>query len=268
MQMQKNEAEQSRLIGFNDADQSSLIAFGIPEAMRYNSPSVCAFKSGNHLGGCNRATINNSIDSTELEALHNFYAGVPYAVWLDERNDAAKSKLVEHGFSYTMSRPIMTIDLTTLVSAASNENISVRLVENDDELFNTWIPIIAQAYVPHLKGDGYKNYHEQYTIFLRYLQKTIAPQNLSFYLGFLNDVPVATGMFVRNQGLVGVHWIGTIPEFRNKGMGFAATHAPLHEFKQAGAEKAHLLASPSGYPVYEKMGFKKLFNCEVYTRQQ
>lgn len=99
------------------------------------------------------------------------------------------------------------------------------------------------------------------------MQKAHAPQNLVFYLGCWDSVPVATGMFVRGSGSVGIHRIGTLPEFRKRGIGTAVTYLPLHEFKKQGINQALLLASSSGYSLYEKMGFKKLLTYDVYTKK-
>lgn len=61
-----------------EAELHSLIAFGVSEAMRYQSPCVSAFKSGSLLACYNRATISNNIDDAELQELYNFYADVPF----------------------------------------------------------------------------------------------------------------------------------------------------------------------------------------------
>lgn len=249
------------------AELKSLIAFGVSESMRYQSDSVSAFKSGTLLAACNRAIINNAIDCAELKELHNFYANVPYMLWIKDGDTAAKNTLIEDGFSYEWTSSLMAVDLNALVSKVSKDSIFVRRVKNDDELFNIWVPIVVQSFFPDLKNDAYKHHHMHLTVFIKYLQNTIPLEDLFFYLGFLNDVPAATGMFWRNQDLIGVHWIGTLPDFRGKGVGFAVTHLPLHELKAQGAQRAILFASLDGYSMYEKMGFRTLANYEAYARQ-
>lgn len=245
---------------------NNLILLGIGERMRYHSPSITAFKSGSKLSTCNRAIVSNNIDCDELKTLNDFYADIPYSIWIKEMDNAAKERVVRHGFSPILFFPVMTLDMSVLTHKIVDDNIIIRPVEGDDELFNVWVPIIAQAYLPHVKGDDQKNYIAQLGIFIKYLQYVLDPRNIHFYLGCFDGVPAATGMFVLSKDFVGVHWIGTLPEFRKRGLGFAVTNVPLHEFKNKGMDKALLFASSSGYPLYEKMGFKRLLNYEVYGK--
>lgn len=56
-----------------------------------------------------------------------------------------------------------------------------------------------------------------------------------------------------------VHWVGTSPEHRGKGLGTAVVVAVLHYFKQHGFEKAHLETHPPLLPairVYLSLGFE------------
>lgn len=251
-----------------EAELKSLIAFGVSESMRYQASCVSAFKSGSLLTPCNRAIINNDIDYAELKKIQSFYVDVPYMLWIKDDDTAARNKLIDDGFSYEWSCSLMSVDVSELVPKTSKNGISIRRVEDNDELFNIWIPILTQSFFPDLKTNEYKKYHKQLTIFIEYLLSTIPLENLFFYLGFLNDVPVATGMFWKNQDLVGVHWIGTLPEFRGKGVGFEVTHLPLHELKGQGAQRAILFSSLDGHSMYEKMGFKVLSNYEAYARKQ
>ena len=241
-----------------------LTLFGLGQVV---SPSIVACKTGSLLATANRAIVGNAVTSADLAALDQFYAGTPYVVWVSTADTGAKAQVVQSGLSLKISYPVMGITMDRLRSKPVDEHMLVRPVASDDEIFNAWIPLIAKNYFPQLGEGEQKKYSEQFAVFIRYLQQNLPRQDLSFYLGLIDNVPVATSLFVRNSGFVGVHWVGTLPAFRNRGMGYVVTNLSLQTFKAQRVETALLFASPSGFPVYERMGFERLVDYEVYTRR-
>jgi ribosomal protein S18 acetylase RimI-like enzyme len=57
-------------------------------------------------------------------------------------------------------------------------------------------------------------------------------------------------------GLVG--WIGTRPEARRRGLGALVTRAATNEAFARGARIVALQASPQGFPVYERLGYRTI----------
>ena len=81
-----------------------------------------------------------------------------------------------------------------------------------------------------------------------------APQWL--YLGLMDGEPVATAELTVGGGVVGLYNIGTMPDFRRRGIGSAMTGAPLLEARAAGHTLAILQAAPDGMRIYERLGFR------------
>jgi ribosomal protein S18 acetylase RimI-like enzyme len=92
---------------------------------------------------------------------------------------------------------------------------------------------------------------------------------MSFY-GVADDRPVATAqVFVDPESRVGVvGWVGTLPEFRRRGIGTAVTRAATNAGFDMGAEVVGLQATAAGFPIYEKLGFRTISSYKIWFRLQ
>ena len=90
-------------------------------------------------------------------------------------------------------------------------------------------------------------------------------QPFRFYLGILDGKPVATSNYYLGAGVCGLYFVGTLPEARNKGIGFSITQKPLLEAKKLGYKAGILQASKMGRPVYLKLGFKEYGTIGSYS---
>jgi ribosomal protein S18 acetylase RimI-like enzyme len=80
------------------------------------------------------------------------------------------------------------------------------------------------------------------------------------FVGYLSGEPVATSMLAttRSVGLAGVYSVATRPSHRGRGFGTALTAAAIAAAGQQGYDTAVLEPSPSGAPMYRRMGFEPL----------
>jgi ribosomal protein S18 acetylase RimI-like enzyme len=86
------------------------------------------------------------------------------------------------------------------------------------------------------------------------------------YIGFLDGAPVATSAMVLESGVAGIYAVATIPEARRKGIGETMTLVPLLEARQNGYQVGILQASPMGYPIYKRLGFKDICKFDIYLQ--
>ncbi|MEY2581867.1 MAG: hypothetical protein QOE09_1716 [Ilumatobacteraceae bacterium] len=75
-------------------------------------------------------------------------------------------------------------------------------------------------------------------------------------IGRLEGVPVATALLCRSGTTAGVYNVATVPDYRRQGFGETVTWAVVAEGVRRGCTHSVLQSSPSGYPVYRRMGYQ------------
>jgi len=84
------------------------------------------------------------------------------------------------------------------------------------------------------------------------------------YVAYVDGQPAASSQFVIGpDGAAGIYYVGTVPEFRHKGLGRAITARGVADARAAGCQQVSLQASPMGLPIYTGMGFRHV----AYYRQ-
>jgi len=91
---------------------------------------------------------------------------------------------------------------------------------------------------------------------------------LEYYLGRASGVDVTTGVGFTVGDAVGIFSIATPLQHRRQGYGAAVTAQAVRDGFRAGAEFAWLHSSPSGYPVYRRLGFRAVESYVLYTRPE
>ena len=81
---------------------------------------------------------------------------------------------------------------------------------------------------------------------------------LHHWVGFDGKRPVAAASVLIRDGVAGLYNVSTVEDARGRGFGAALSVAALRGAAEAGAANAILHASPSGFAIYERLGFKTL----------
>jgi N-acetylglutamate synthase len=84
----------------------------------------------------------------------------------------------------------------------------------------------------------------------------LAAPGVRCYLGEVGGQPVTTGLGVKLGSYVAIFNIATPPGQRQRGYGAAVTARAVADGLAAGARWSWLQASPAGYKVYERLGFR------------
>ncbi|MEE4174395.1 MAG: GNAT family N-acetyltransferase [Xanthomonadales bacterium] len=66
--------------------------------------------------------------------------------------------------------------------------------------------------------------------------------------------------------VVGIWAMGTAPEAQGQGVGKALLSRVMHDARQRGAEAFFLGATPSGFPLYERLGYVTVADCPIWVR--
>jgi predicted GNAT family acetyltransferase len=220
----------------------------------YQTEHVFAMNSGAQLPFCNRVYGTAETTSSEIAQVKNFYGTTPFRWFVESTETTLIQRLEESGLSYKISFPAMTINLKTLVNEKQSNSIEVKKI--DSENLTLWISLVTQSYnISDVSA---------FAQFIDYLISKNGHKNLHFYTGYYQGTPAASSMAIDHGKSVGLHWVGTLPEYRHKGLGYAVSLQPLREAKKKGFAQALLFASEMGKPVYEKIGFKEYALYKVF----
>lgn len=86
------------------------------------------------------------------------------------------------------------------------------------------------------------------------------------FTGSYENEPACCGViFYDKDGYAGLHFIGTLPAFRGKGLASAITRHLLQECIKDGKQECVLHASVAGAPVYTRIGFRPEKDVISYT---
>lgn len=228
----------------------SLSFLGLDNKQEMHSINFSAFKSGSNLQFCNRAFINENITMKNLNEVKSFFSTLPFSIWINEENKHALHLVNEAGFNFHTVYPLMSLNLNKIHSCPRNNKISVKQITTEYEILNLWVSLVVKSY----------NIIDVLS-FQKYVSCLI--NKADFYIGYYEDKPAATNMTIFRDDTIDIHWIGTVPEYRKKGLGEIVTCFPLLQ-RDTQATKSILYASDMGKPLYEKMGFAVEGACHVY----
>jgi GNAT superfamily N-acetyltransferase len=89
-------------------------------------------------------------------------------------------------------------------------------------------------------------------------ERTLTQPSTVVLVGRVHGEPVSTALVGLSGTTAGIYNVGTPPEHQRRGYGEALTWAAIEAGVDLGADHAILQASPTGRPVYERMGFVHL----------
>lgn len=128
----------------------------------------------------------------------------------------------------------------------SHDSVSVQKVNNEDSL-KLWCEIGNQ--------------------FPFIIAKEIFNNNdFSFYIGLLNDMPVANCMTFYTKGTLGIYSLYVKKSYRNNGVGIhLVSQSIVNELLNKEIHDVVLQSTDMGYNLYKKMGFKDSHTYYVYS---
>lgn len=93
----------------------------------------------------------------------------------------------------------------------------------------------------------------------------VALPDVTLYVGYMDGVPVTTGLGVRTGRTIGIYSIATIEAARRRGHGAAMTMRIVDDGLAAGCDLAVLQASDMGLPIYERLGFRTVVQYDGFV---
>jgi len=204
-----------------------------------------ATKTGALLPFCNRAGNISPINTEDINQIKKYFDSMPFR-WFIESTDTESIQLLEqNGLEFKIAFPAMKMPLSN-IKKVNYDHIEVKEINSSD--LSVWIAIVLKSY--NIESPEFKK-------FIEYQVKHAAPDVLHFYLASYKGTIAAASMTITFEDVVSLQWVGTLPEYRNKGLGYAVSHQPLVDAQNRGYNTAVLFASQLGKPVYERLGFEQ-----------
>jgi ribosomal protein S18 acetylase RimI-like enzyme len=102
--------------------------------------------------------------------------------------------------------------------------------------------------------------------FGQYLAGSFAesPSSLEHFVARWQGEPCAISTLLRAPLAAGICHVTTLPSDRGRGLGRALTLVAMQAAQRAGYADAILFATPSGYPLYQRLGFRTVATAELF----
>lgn len=205
------------------------------------------------------AAYGGTITPERAKQVFEYYRGKPMAWWLGPSTDleAARASLESAGFKHDEYDVGMRCDLTTFDKPyVYPEWLRIELCETPQQ-FEDFGAVLASVFDPE---DAYVKQ------FYRRISELDLPEmhDLILFVGYDGEKPVSTSALFLTD-CAGIFDISTRPEERKRGLGTAMFYRAVIEAKQLGYELSVLQASPDGLGIYERMGFERVCDFNVWS---
>jgi GNAT superfamily N-acetyltransferase len=235
---------------------------GIPGSSLRREPDMIIFSTGIPMALLN-GVLGPKLGSSELAkrvemAMSHFKnKGLPMRWVLGPSSTPSELDdfLLGQGFVSEWRTPGMAIDLRTVNREPLPSGLVIQQIK-DKESLRTCIDTLVNGFeIPENIRGGWRELFNSYSL----------SSTRRWFLGLLNDEPVAVSLLVLHDNVAGVYCVAAVSNARGKGIGTAITREPLLTAKNAGYEVAVLEASEMGLPVYQRLGFRQLCEFRTYT---
>jgi GNAT superfamily N-acetyltransferase len=184
----------------------------------------------------------------------------PAGWWITPRSTPPDlpARLVKLGFEHIGDYPAMAKILHPVASNFQvNEDLELREISLSCDLDIT-IKLIKNCF-------QLPPYCLETLLNLFYLDFVSEHPYFRHFVGFVNNVPVAVTSLFRAAGVAGLYFVGTIPEYRRRGIGADIIAHSLAAAADEGFRIAVLRASQMGAEVYRKLGFREYFQFRLFS---
>ena len=235
----------------------------IPGASVHDDPDLLWYElpgSNSWLNGASRCDLGENGDEVIDRAVAAWERLGVAAVWHQTPSSqpaGLPDLLRRHGFEPRL-RPGMAVELDRPYESQPS-GLVIKTVRDRDGLLE-WTNTFDIAF--EIEPRGIK--HPWLAAFAALYVAESSPGVL--LVGHVSGVPVATALAFSGGGAVGLYGIGTVPDRRGRGYGAALTLAAMEWGRARGERLAVLQATSAGFPVYERLGFRTVFETTSWIR--
>jgi N-acetylglutamate synthase len=194
-------------------------------------------------------TKNPSDPAALVAASASFMAKAGVSVWRIEAFSGAEASVgaaaLGAGLRPGIARPGMVLDPTPPRPPSLPAGLRIRRARNR----SLWVTLVRVG----MRGFGAEAPEDVERLF-----PFTEALPMRGYLGYVGKTPVATSMGLSFHGVGGIFFVATLPEFRGKGYGAALTWQAAVDARRDGCRVSYLQSSEMGYPVYARMGYRRV----------
>ena len=177
-----------------------------------------------------------------------------------------RGRLERAGLSHEGASPAMAADLDALpLDEARPPGLDIRPVTNQGAI-GAYLDVLAEH---TLEGANVLERRRRFkaTLAAAILRRIPTDPVPIRFLGLVDGQPVATSRVSLSGGVAGLYSVVTAPSLRGRGIGRGMTVAALAAGRTAGYRIGVLQSSELGLPVYRRLGFRQLFEYDVFELQ-
>lgn len=241
----------ARLLGGQYLEQEQITWFitGRRSLMRFNGVLRTAVSRGEELG----RVVDPVLEEFLSQNLPFFWVDWP-VVGTPGLGDYLFSKGIP--FS-TFSLPLMTRTLEALPPVSLLKDVEITRVQTLQDQMD-WLNVFME---------GFDEPEPSRPDFQRILVNSLSEPQPVFehFLARWQGKPCATSTLLCAKHLAGIYHVTTLPAYRGRGLGKALTLTALHAAQTLGYLTAVLAATPSGFPLYQWLGFETVSTVTLFV---
>jgi GNAT superfamily N-acetyltransferase len=160
-------------------------------------------------------------------------------------------------FAHYQNMPVMSRPLADLPQVPLPKEVEIVLVKTQiDQL--SWLNIFME---------GFEEPEPSRPDFQQFLTNSLAESQPVFehFLARWQGEPCAVSTLLHAKHGAGIYHVTTQPSHRGRGLGKALTLAAMQSAKNAGYAEAVLFATPSGFPIYQQLGFETVSMVDFFA---
>lgn len=226
--------------------------------------ALCSMHTGVTISDFNWTWNEKPLDGSDIKAVEDikeFYRqqNLRFWWWVYPRGDSLQTKeiLEAAGMRLITQIPCMAADLNIETLTEKNPAATnITEIQGHDNL-PIWADISFRGFqMPERTRDQYNAFVLSFTRGDQKAQK--------LFLAYVDGEPAATSLLFINGKTAGIYYVATLPEYRNRGLGYSVTLAAMQAAKIAGYKKIILQATPAGEKVYRRIGFQEICRAQIY----
>lgn len=154
------------------------------------------------------------------------------------------------------STPAMYRSLADLPPRLLPQEVEMTQVQTEQDQAD-WLAVLIA---------GFEEPEVAHLDFQEYLANSLteSPPVFAHFLARWQGRPCAISTLLRARESAGIYHVTTLPAYRGRGLGRALTLAAMQAGYEVGYDTAVLFATPSGFPLYQRLGFATITTADLY----